>query len=452
MNKENILALIADWQNQILKTEGIDRGYGDEILGAMGSKPIKIITGFRRSGKSFLVKKVAKKLVESKKYKLNNIFYLNFENINLEKINSAQALDELFCLFKMKMASEEGTKLLILDEVQKVKDWDKYVRTWYEKNTGVGKENEYEFILTGSNSELLSAELGSNLAGRFIEFFVQPFSFKELLLLKNIDVQNEIEYFRHQEEIKKLFYEYMKYGSLPEVFSISDEKAKYSYIEGIVSKVILDDVIKRFNVKNPALIEKIVNYLSVNTGNITSYSNIKNYANELGIDVEQETILNYINYLSKTFMIFDVQKLEWKSKRVFNTSRKYYSVDLGIVNHFSSLQANYFSAKQLENIVYLELKRRQRTHNIYYGYDQSNKKEIDFISQDRYKDTLTKYQITHELNSKNTKRELDSFLIANKYLQQGDNILLTLNDSEDKVIEHDNVKIHSKSLIKWLLK
>ena len=162
MDKSILFPIILEWQKIVAQTEGIFRSYQSELFELIGSKPIKIVTGFRRSGKSFLVQKTISQLIAEKKIAKKNVLYLNFEDYQLASINNAQLLDEVFQLFMNEIA-EEGKKLIVLDEIQLVNDWDKFVRTIYEKYRNI------EISLTGSNSELLSSELGSNLAGRFVE-------------------------------------------------------------------------------------------------------------------------------------------------------------------------------------------------------------------------------------------------------------------------------------------
>ena len=439
MERQEILEVLYEWQNLILQTEGIERSYEKEIITTIGSKPIKIITGFRRSGKSFLVLRILKELIRQKSIKLENILYLNFEDLRLSEINTAKKLNKVYQIF-LSTVAKEGDKIIVLDEVQNIQDWDKFVRTIYEKKS---ISNEIEIILTGSNSELLSSELGSNLAGRFIEFFILPFSFSEYLRYSKLNIKSESDYNRHQNKIRSLFYEYIKYGGLPEHFSITTEKAKYSYLEGIINKVILDDIIKRFSVKNTFLIEKILYYVTSNIGNIISYSRVKGYIKNLGLEIKQDTIVNYIEYLLKSFALFEVSKFDWKSKRIFAGSKKYYSIDPGMVNLYKGLSNNF--SKQLENLVYIELKRRDEVKNIHYA---SNGKEIDFITETK-KDIFNKYQICQELTNTNKDRELKAFSIVDKYLHKGENTLITLEDYEEK-LNFNGVKINKRNLIKYL--
>lgn len=436
MDFNNYLPIITEWQNLIANVAGITRPYNQQLYNAANSKPIKIITGFRRSGKSFLVKMVARSLVENKSFLLKNILYINFEDYRLNDILHIKELDQLIQYF-LKHLAGTGRKLIILDEIQLVPDWDKLIRTLYEKET------DLEIFLTGSNSELLSSELGSNLAGRFINIEILPFNFKEFLKYQNIDINDEINFYKHHADIKYLFSKYQKFGGLPETFTISDETAKFSYLQGVFSKVILDDIIKRFNVRQPDLIEKIIYYMYMAIGTTVNPTRIFNFIKNEGFQTKSLTIATYMDYIVKTFAMYEVERFDWKLKRVFNVNKKYYSVDTGLINLFQRINNNF--SKQLENLVFLKLKTMFPT--IYYGA-LDNGREIDFIVKD-IEGKFHKYQVTTTLNSSNETRELSVYDIGDKYLN-GSNIILTMDEKEEQIKMND-VVIEKKYLLKWLL-
>jgi len=438
MISNQIRKLVNSWQNALININGVKRQCEESIFRSLGSKPIKIITGFRRTGKSFLVRQLAKRVVESELYKNSNVLYLNFENYNLTGINTPNRLDEVYQMFKAEIASP-GKMLLIFDEIQNVSDWDKFIRTIYEEDG----EN-IEIIITGSNSQLLSSELSSNLAGRFIEFFVLPFSFKEFLHYHDIKITSENELLKNHLDVTRHFAEFLEYGGLPEVFSINDKHAKFSYLRGILSKVILDDIVERFNIKGSYIIEKIFYYMTLNIGNRVSFSKIASFLKDINRDTTQESVILYVQYIIRSFALYEIQRFDWKMGRIFETSRKYYSVDTGIVNSFDNTVNNY--SKILENIVYLEIKRRENQIN--FGALATGK-EIDFITKKRGEE-FVKYQVTHELHEKNINRELSPFIMKGSHLETGDNILLSMND-ENSEMDYKSIKIQQRDLIGWLL-
>jgi len=426
------------WQNIIAKTIGVKREKEDEIAATLFSKPIKIITGFRRSGKSFLIRQIAKRYVDNNHYSLNNILYLNFEDYNFTEINNAEKLGKLYDLFVTDIADHSEKMLLIFDEIQNVKNWDKFIRTIYESETNI------EIIITGSNSELLSSELSTNLAGRFIDFFVLPFSFREFLIYKNSMPDSLEDFYRNNRKITSLFNEYASYGGLPEVFEINTTDAKKSYLTGVLNKVILDDIVKRFNVENIDILEKVLGYLLSSVGNIVSFSKIERLIKSYGINVCSETIIKYVGYFVKTFALFELNKFDWKLNSFFSTTKKYFAVDTGLLTLYRFEDENY--SFRLENIIFTELQRRNKKINFAMS---SNNKEIDFILQNKSSKIETKIQVCLELNDKNYRRETGSFLVADKYIKNSKNLLLTFG--ENAILQEKNVKIEQKNILEWLL-
>ena len=346
-------------------------------------------------------------------------------------------LDALQQGFRNEMASS-GRILLIFDEIQHVPQWDKLIRTLYEK------ERDIEIFLTGSNSELLSSELGSNLAGRFVEFHLLPFSFKEFVAYHKVSLQKTMAFHRNHLEIKKMFAQYLQFGGLPETLTITHNPTKYSYLQGILSKVVLDDIITRFHIRQPLIIEKLIHFLHLSIGNIISPTKIQHMLAEEGTHIKADTLASYIECVLRTFAMYEVPRFDWKLKRIFSTSKKYYSVDPGLIHLFDSTVAN--KSKQLENIVFLKLK--QMFPHVYYGAMDAGR-EIDFIAKD-LEGIYHRFQITQTLTSSNQKRELSAFVSADPYMARMQNTLLTLDEDESMIV-YEGETISKKYLLKWLL-
>ncbi len=432
MKQDGIYEIIRSWQDEILNSQGLERYCEKQILEAMSSKPVKIISGFRRVGKSYLCKRIAKKLLDDG-YKIENILYLNFEDYKLNWVTDAYKLGEIYDVFQKFFTKEDQSTLLIFDEIQKVKDWEAFIRTLYEKN----KLNQ--IIITGSNSDMLSSELSSSLAGRFIEFTILPFSFEEYLIYHK---QN---YTRRTSLITNQFYEYLKLGGLPEIYTISDPDTQASYIDSLISKVILDDVIKRFAVRNEIAIEMIIKFVFANNGRTLSFSKITKYLKNLGMKIQEETVIEYVNHIKKTFAIIEVPKFDWTSKKIFASSKKYYAIDVGISNQFQNLISNM--SFNLENIVLLKLKQNPKIKNIFYG--STTEAEIDFITED-YQGKLSRYQVSQELNNDNRERELNAFIKSDKYLAKSPAYMVTLEGISHS-LEGKYKSIKQINLIDWLL-
>lgn len=439
MKKETLSQIIAKWHNIILASAGIERIYENQILKSLGSAPIKIITGFRRSGKSYMIRRIAKRLIDEKRIEIKDILYLNFEDFALRTVKTPEDLNEILEYF-LATSNPKAKKLLIFDEIQNIHDWDKFIRTIYELNSN----NMQEIIITGSNSELLSAELGSNLAGRFIEFRIQPFLFKEYIKYNSLEVNSEADYYRLKPQINSLFYSYMKFGGLPEVLQIIDDDTKQSYLTGILSKVVLDDIVKRFKVRNSDLLDMLLKYLLSNIGNHSSMLKLQKYLASQSFKIDINTLFKYINYYPKTFVLYDLLEFNWKNSKVLNINKKFYAVDTGVANLHPPSVGNF--SKQLENLVYLQLLSKYDPPDIFYA--NTNKCEIDFIVQQP--SSILKIQVTQELNTDNEARELGSFAKVDKYLNSGENLLISLDDVEE-VINYKKIKIRKVNLIKWLL-
>ncbi|MDZ4165207.1 MAG: ATP-binding protein [Smithellaceae bacterium] len=438
MDEQIYTSLIFEWQQIVLRRKaGVCRQIEDRLLKTIGSRPIKIVTGFRRSGKSFLVQQVARHLLEAGKISPGNLLYLNLEDFRLMEVTSLDRLNRIYEMF-LSISAGPGKKLLIFDEIQNVASWDRFIRTIYERDVDV------EIILTGSNSELLSSELGSNLAGRFIEFFLYPFSFREFLDYRKAMPATSAAYLRSRREINALFMEYLAFGGLPEVFDIPAPESKRSYLSGIISKVILDDVVRRFRVDNITLLEKLFHYLMAGAGGVTTFASLARKARGLGIQTKNETIISYCNYLLKSFALLELAKFNWKQGRVFSDSRKYYSIDNGLITLYRAAEENL--SLRLEHVVLHELLRRHG--QAWYGANDSGR-EIDFMVSASGR-ICDKYQVTVSLTPEDEKRELGAFALADPHLRGGTNLLLSLDEDEEQR-QWQAVTIQRKNVVRWLL-
>ena len=339
MRPETIRQLIFEWQDRVMTRQGVARRLEPRIQQTLGSRPMKIVTGFRRSGKSFLTQRIAKQAVTSGFVPRENVLYLNLEDYRLLDCVAPEHLDQVFTLFAQTTVA--GRRLVIFDEIQNVRSWDRFMRTLYER------EENLDIILTGSNSELLSAELGSNLAGRFIEFFLLPFSFRAYLAYRNEAPVPGQDLDRRMPALNRHFTEYLTYGGLPEVFDIPAGEAKLSYLSGVLTKVVLDDVVKRFRVEHVGVLEKLLTYLLATVGNVTSFAALAKKSASLGVPLKSNTVIDYVSYLRKAFALYEVGRFSWKQSRHFTTTRKYYAVDTGLASIVRPIDEN--RAFRLEN-------------------------------------------------------------------------------------------------------
>lgn len=290
---------------------------------------------------------------------------------------------------------------------------------------------DVDIYITGSNAYLLSSELATLLSGRYIEIKMFPLSFKEFLKFNNYDNNN----------LEDKFNEYLKYGGLPAITQIKDKNnLVLSYLEDIYNTIVKKDVLDRNNIKDIALLENIIKYISSNIGSPISANKISDYlnSNKNAQKTNHQTIDNYLKMLENAFILYKADRSDIRSKAILKTLAKYYIADTGIRNIILGFR-NIDEGHLLENVVYLELLRRGYKVNI----GKSQEYEIDFIAQNV--ETIKYYQVTRSLATKEVlTRELRSLEnIADNY----EKIILTM----DKTINKDYNGIKVINIIDFLL-
>ena len=388
------------------------------MIAAKDTEFIKVITGVRRSGKSTL-------MLMFKDYLLNNgineenIIHINFESAMYDEIKNYK---DLYKYVQEKI--KKGKMYLLLDEVQNVSSWEKAINSF-------NIDFNIDIYITGSNAYLLSSELSTLLSGRYIEIKMYPLSFKEYIVFNNYNNDN----------IEVKFNEYLKYGGLPAITLIKDNnELVLSYLNDIYNTIVKKDIIDRNNIKDTALLENIIKYLSNNIGNSISSTKISDYLNSNKI-VEKsnhQTIDNYLNMLEKSFIMYKADRTDIKNKSLLKTLGKYYISDLGIRNIILGFR-NINEGHLLENVIYLELLRRGYKVNI----GKMNDYEVDFVAENP--NEIKYYQVTRSLVNEEVKnRELRSLEnIEDNY----EKIILTM----DKSINNDYNGIKVVNIIDWLL-
>ena len=332
--------------------------YIEKIKPFIDKDIIKVLTGIRRSGKSVMLKLIMEEL------KQNGIDEKQFININFENlINRELTTSDKLHKYILKKASEIKKKCYIfLDEIQEVKDWEKCINS-----LRVNEEYSFDIYITGSNAKLLSGELSTYLAGRYVEFVIYPFSFKEFLdTLKSI--QQNI-------SIREAFQKYIKFGGMPFLYNLAfKEEASLQYLNDIYSSIILKDITQRNKIRDTDLLERVINYLIMNVGNNFSATSISKFFKSENRKVSVETILNYIKAAEEAFLIYKVSRDDLIGKKILNINEKYYIADHGIRE--AILESNQRDINQIfENIIYLELLREG--YNVRVG--KIDNLEIDFV-------------------------------------------------------------------------
>ena len=393
--------------------------YLKRMIDAKDTELIKVITGVRRSGKSTLLLMFKEYLIKND-ISTDNIIYINFESAIYDDIKDYKDLYK-FVASKTK----QGKMYLLLDEVQNVTAWEKAVNSFKV-------DFDIDIYITGSNAYLLSSELSTLLSGRYIEIKIYPLSFKEYLIFNNYDKNN----------LEEKFNEYLKYGGLPAITLIKDNSdLVLSYLDDIYNTIVKKDIIDRNNIKDTALLENIIRYLSNNIGSPISTTKISNYlnSNKITSNSNHQTVNNYLNMLEKSFIVYKAERTDIKSKALLKTLGKYYICDTGIRNIILGFR-NINEGHLLENVVYLELLRRGYRVNI----GKSGFYEVDFVAENP--NVIKYYQVTQTLSDDKVKqREIRSLEnISDNY----EKIILTM----DKTINNDFNGIKVINIIDWLLK
>lgn len=413
MQKEIIEEVVLDQKENLkFKNLGIKRELKFDKL--LSSRQIVVISGIRRSGKSTLLLQLMEKY--------DDYLYLNFDDERLINFTVAD-FQQLMLIFKKYSKS----KTIFLDEIQNIEYWERFIRRIYDEN--------YEIYLTGSNAKLLSSELATHLTGRYLKLELYPFSFKESLKY------NEINYSalssNTKANIQKEFDNYLIKGGFPEQIKYNDDE----FVKRVYEDIIYKDLIVRFKVRNSKQFKRLSQYLYTNFTGELSYNSLKK---ALGIK-STTTVQEYVSYLEESYLIFELYKFDYSLKKQYTSNKKVYVIDNGIRSKIA-FKFSDDKGKLLENLVFIELKRRGK--EIYF-YKTKNNREIDFLY--REENTVHLIQVAYSLaDLKTRERELNAFVETANEIPKTKNKLLTYNTEEE--IEYKKINITIEPVWKWLLK
>ena len=436
MEKFEILEILTEWNFWKEDMEvGIFREYYvNEILDRLKLDKVISVIGVRRSGKSTILKQIVKKLIE--KNMRENTLIVNFEDRRWLKLD-LEFLNKVYDAYQ-EIIKPMDKPHIFLDEIQKVEKWERFVRSLNERK-------EANILITGSSSELMSKELSSLLTGRTLEIEIFPLSFKEFLKFKKLRIRDERDMVFNAAKIRSLFIEYLEFGGFPEIVLVDDKRYKREILWQYFDDIIGKDVIERFNIRNPRKIEILAKYYLTNISSPHTFNSISRF-----LKIPVETISRYSNYLEISRLISFLKRFSFSLKEQENSPRKVYSIDIGLSNAIGFRFREDFG-KIVENIVFLELKRREMKSKteIFYWKD-SYGKEVDFVVKD---DTSIKelIQVCWDISKPNTKeRELKALIKASKELKCK-NLKVITWDYEAKE-EFKNKRIEFIPLWKYLLK
>lgn len=379
----------------------IDRPlYLDKIMPFVDTPFVKILTGVRRCGKSTILKMIIKKLREEKHVDDEQILSYRFDSMEYEDMTTK----ELYLELKSKIIQSKKT-YLFLDEIQEIEGWEKVVNT-------LASDFDVDIYITGSNSRMMSSEISTYLTGRYITFHIYTLSFEEYLMFKKS--------YTTLKDLKQEFSQYVRLGGFPAThLQDYSQDEVYTIVKDIYNSTIFSDIVRRNQVKKIDQLERVVKYTFNNIGNTFSAKSISNYFKSEQRKIDNETVYSYLEKLQKAYILHKCSRYDLQGKDILKTQEKFYLADVSL--RYSVLGYTVDSvAAFLENIVYLELKRRG--YDVYIG--KIKDKEIDFVATKQNEKIYV--QVTQEIKSEKTqKREYEQLLEIRdnypKYVVMADN-------------------------------
>lgn len=345
--------------------------YLQKVEPFIGKALIKVFTGQRRVGKSIVMRQMADYITLQAPQ--TNIIYIDKEQFRFTDIIDARTLYDY-----VKSQRKAGENSLFIDEVQEIENFHLALRSFLN-------EGMCDIYVTGSNAHMLSGELATLLAGRYVEVHVHALGYKEFLLFNALDDSDEA--------LRK----YLTIGSMPYLHNLhGDEAVAFEYLRNVYSSILLKDVVSREAIRNPHFLEGLVAFLSDNIGSITTANNISRYLKSQHISIPTQSVLNYLRALSNAFFIYRVQRADIAGLKIFEVGDKYYFEDWGIRNAIHRFNMLTDIGKLIENVVFIELLRREYT--VYVG--KSDTKEVDFIAERNGRRAYL--QVAYTISDKNT--------------------------------------------------
>ena len=370
---------------------------------------IKIIYGMRRSGKSVILKQIMDEIIKSGVNE-DNVIYINFESLKYDFIKDGKDLYNYIESLKI----NKNKYYVFLDEIQKVEEFEIGINS-------LRITDNYSIFITGSNSRMTLLELSTDLSGRYVSFRINPLTFKEVVQLTNTK----------KKDYENLLYDIFKWGGLPQRFLFTNDEDKLNYLSSVYDSIILKDIVERLGIKDIASFNKVLQYMLDTETREFSRDNVIEYLKREYHEIANDTLYNYLEAFSTTFIMNKVYRYDVHGKNILKTLNKFYANDLGIKQiKTNNEEINYSVA--LENIVYNDL--IGKGYKVFIG--KTKKGEIDFIAS---KNNKFKYiQVCFDLSDESTRiREFSAFDDIddnNKYI-----ITLTKKDYSTNDVKQINI-------------
>jgi hypothetical protein len=423
MRKGEIVEILVDWNFWEREVDtGIPRPeYVQKIETLLGTGQILLLIGVRRAGKSTLLLQFAKHLIK-KGINPRDILIVNFEDYRFADV-SVQTLKKIYETYLEEVKKGDEKPYIFLDEVQRVKDWERFVRTLHERG-------DARIIVTGSTSKLMSDEVASVLTGRHVRLFVYPLDFKEFLRFKDFEVRDAVDMAAKRRSIKRLFKEYLEFGGFPRVVL---EKEKKTLLAEYFEDVLTKDVVERFRVREITKLKTLARYYITNFSSRMTFNRISKF-----LDIPLHTVERFSYYLESTGLLHFVKRFSYTLKEQEKAPRKVYCVDMGLIN-VAGFRFSGNLGRLVENAVYMKLKRLLDTPlgSVYYWEQRA---ELDFVVWDGSAVSQL-IQVCWDVENPETReREVKGLMRAMRAFKMNEGVIITEDYEEEEYVEGNTVK------------
>ena len=285
--------------------------YTGRIMDYVGNRLVKVLIGQRRTGKSYVLRQIARELIRNGVPPQNTLF-INRELSDFAFLKIHKDLEELVALYKSEL-HPQGRIYIFIDEVQLIEEWEKSVNSYSQDYT-----EEYELFISGSSSRMLSGELATLLSGRYVQFPVYPFSYQEYAEIRHLEQNRE---------------SYMNTGGIPELFVLPEkQEVQRNYLSALKDTILLKDISQRYSIRAPRLLEDLFAFLVGNASNLVSIGNIVNYFKSQGRKTSYDAVAAYIGYIEDSFLAYRCERFDLRGKEILSGTAKYYINDLVFKN------------------------------------------------------------------------------------------------------------------------
>ncbi len=405
------------------------------------------VGGGRQVGKTYRIFQLIEELL-GRGFPRDNILYVNFEHERLRNLDALHLGEMLKVFYKLSDVDETKPIYLFLDEVQTVRDWDKWVRRVFDSR-------KFRIYVTGSSSKVLGGEIPKSLRGRSVDFFVFPFNFREFLRARGFEV-NELEsLLERRGKLLKLLEEFLVSGSYPKISLLKNERERVKLLLSYYRTIFYKDLIEKHGIKNVSALDAFLKYCINNFSKYLSVSKAHNYIKALGIKCGKQTLVEFLGFSNEVFLFFPTEILSTSVKTRKQYPKKLYLIDNGIVTSlFPETRGSI--GRLMENVVARELIKKSfgtPTFQVFYWkeYGKQEGKEVDFVVKEGLRITQL-IQVTYASGFDEVKkREVDALIKASETFSKDKPSLLVITWDYEDEREIRGRKVKFLPLWKWLL-